>query len=103
MGREIVYCWKCSTRLQGSDFETGQAYRVGDKVSCAGCVDELVADLSAEEQEAILNPQKSQSLKKASTTRLKAETPERSTSVRRSPTGPVPRVKTGTTGPVTKV
>ena len=36
MGREIVYCWKCSTRLKGEDFETGDAYRVGDKVSCAG-------------------------------------------------------------------
>ena len=60
MGREIVYCWKCSTRLKGEDFEAGDAYRVGDKVSCAGCVDELVADLPAEEQEAILAPPRPQ-------------------------------------------
>jgi hypothetical protein len=56
MGREIVYCWKCATRLKGEDFDAEQAYRVGDKVSCPDCIDELIADMSAEEQEAILHP-----------------------------------------------
>ena len=43
MGREIVYCWKCAGRLQGADFDSGAAYRVGDKVSCPDCIDELKA------------------------------------------------------------
>lgn len=57
MGREIVYCWKCAKRLDGSDFEELKAYRYGDKVSCDECVYDLVGDLPAEEQEAILSGQ----------------------------------------------
>ncbi|HEX7897808.1 MAG TPA: hypothetical protein VF950_08615 [Planctomycetota bacterium] len=55
MGREIVYCWKCAKRLDGDDFEQLKAYRYGDKVSCDECVYDLVGDLPADEQEAILN------------------------------------------------
>ncbi|HUR37904.1 MAG TPA: hypothetical protein VM222_00310 [Planctomycetota bacterium] len=112
MGREIVYCWKCATRLQGSDFESRQAYRVGDKVSCADCVEELVADLPAEEQEAILNgppaptPRSgSQPVKKVTSTRVKAQQqpPGQGTaSIKRSGNTSV-RTRTGATGPVTKV
>ncbi len=112
MGREIVYCWKCATRLQGSDFDSGTAYRVGDKVSCPECIEELVADLSAEEQEAILHPPKrkgTQSVKKI-TGPIKTEPegaeappPRRGGNTgirtRTGTTGPVPK----TTGPVTKV
>jgi hypothetical protein len=117
MGREIVYCWKCATRLGGSDFDKRDAFRVGDKVSCATCVDELVADLSAEEQEAILSGPKggksgTQSMKKTSTGPIAKTQPPRegTSSIKRSgntgvrtrsgSTGPVPRVRTGTTGPV---
>ena len=111
MGREIVYCWKCATRLQGSDFESRAAYRVGDKVSCPDCVEELVADLSAEEQEAILNPpqrkEKSQSIKKITgpikTQPDAAESPKKgntSLRARTGTTGPVTKVRTGSTGPV---
>jgi len=115
MGREIVYCWKCATRLGGSDFDNRSAFRVGDKVSCADCVDELVADLSAEEQEAILNGPKggkssSQSIKKTSTSQIKAQAPGEGTSSikrqntgvrpRSGSTGPVPKVRSGATGPV---
>jgi hypothetical protein len=119
MGREIVYCWKCATRLKGEDFEAGDAYRVGDKVSCAGCVDELVADLPAEEQEAILAPPKPQpagpSRRNPSSTVLppvpKPESTSNTTSRRTSTvqrprtgtTGPVPKVRTGQTGPVPTV
>jgi len=103
MGREIVYCWKCATRLQGSDFESRTAYRVGDKVSCPDCVEELVADLSAEEQEAILHPpqrkEKSQSIRKI-TGPIKTD-PQAADAPRKGNTGVRPR--TGTTGPVTKV
>jgi hypothetical protein len=91
MGREIVYCWNCSTKLQSSDFEQKAAYRVGDKVSCANCVYELVADLPAEEQEAILNPPSAPAVTKPSTTQIRKIRHEGTTRVRR--TGPVPAVK----------
>jgi hypothetical protein len=54
MGREIVYCWKCATRLASADFEHRKAFRYQDKVSCEECVYDLVGDLPAEEQERIL-------------------------------------------------
>ena len=31
MGQEIVYCYKCQTRLMGSDFDKGKAFRVGSR------------------------------------------------------------------------
>jgi hypothetical protein len=114
MGREIVYCWKCASRLQGDDFDSGKAFRVGDQVSCPDCIDELIADLSAEEQEAILHPPKprtgTQGLKKITSTKIKA-VEKRDAGVRRpitstpaarktGTTGPVPRLRTGNTGPV---
>lgn len=106
MGREIVYCWKCATRLQGSDFESNAAYRVGDKVSCTECIDELVADLSAEEQEAILHPpkrkEKTQSIPKETTSRTPKAAPSEGTArIGKGNTGV--RTRTGTTGSVTKV
>jgi len=109
MGREIVYCWNCASRLQGDDFEGGKAYRVGDKVSCPDCIDELIADLSAEEQEAILHPPKptrtsTQNLKKITSTKIKAvEKKDGGTGVRRPPTGTTARPRTGTTGAVPRV
>ncbi|HLY11408.1 MAG TPA: hypothetical protein VKW04_19045 [Planctomycetota bacterium] len=105
MGREIVYCWKCATRLQGSDFDAGTAYRVGDKVSCPDCIDELVADLPAEEQEAILHPpkrkEKSQSVKKITGPIKTQPDAADAPATRKGATGVRPR--TGTTGAVTKV
>src|SRR5579864_1394826 len=105
MGREIVYCWKCATRLQGTDFESGSAFRVGDKVSCPDCVEELVADLSAEEQEAILRPpkrkEKSQSIKKITGPIKTEDAPAAEPPARKGNTSVRPR--TGTTGAVTKV
>ena len=106
MGREIVYCWKCATRLKGEDFDDGVAYRVGDKVSCPDCIEELVADLSAEEQEAILHPKptrpSTQSAKKITSTAIKAVEKKGGTELRKG-TGTTARPKTGTTGAVTKV
>jgi hypothetical protein len=102
MGREIVYCWKCATRLQTDDFEKSKAYRVGDKVSCADCVFELVADLPAEEQEAILSPQNQK--KKPSSTKIKtAANAGSGTQVRRGGTRPIPKARTGTTGRIPTV
>jgi len=33
MGQEIVYCTKCLRRLTTSDFEKGQAIRVGGRMT----------------------------------------------------------------------
>ncbi len=86
MGREIVYCWKCAKRLDGGDFERLKAYRYGDKVSCDECVFDLVGDLPAEEQEAILNGSAGESRRKE---RPSADTTSRSGGTTR--TGAVPR------------
>jgi hypothetical protein len=101
MGREIVYCWKCATRLQTDDFEKSKAYRVGDKVSCADCVFELVADLPAEEQEAILSPQSQK--RKPSSTKIKTTATAGATTQMRRGTGAVPKARTGTTGRIPTV
>ncbi|HEV3028048.1 MAG TPA: hypothetical protein VG457_10780, partial [Planctomycetota bacterium] len=45
MGQEIVYCYRCQNRLLGSDFEKGQAFRVGAQVSCPDCVRGLFSSL----------------------------------------------------------
>jgi hypothetical protein len=54
MGQEILYCSKCQTRLLGSEFEKGKAFRIGDKAACAPCARELLAALPPREREAIL-------------------------------------------------
>jgi hypothetical protein len=90
MGREIMYCWKCSQRLQSEDFDKGVAYRYQDKFSCSECVYDLVADLSAEEQEAILNPRKPAARTGTATRLLPVRPPSGGgTTARR--TGPVPQ------------
>lgn len=43
MGQEIVYCFKCQTRLVGSDFEKGRAFRAGARVACQICAREILS------------------------------------------------------------
>ncbi|MBI3857601.1 MAG: hypothetical protein HY293_18120 [Planctomycetes bacterium] len=45
MGQEILYCFKCQTRLMGSDFEKGKAFRVDSQAACPDCVRDLLAHL----------------------------------------------------------
>jgi hypothetical protein len=45
MGQEILYCYKCQTRLLGSEFEKGKAFKVGGQASCASCVKDLLASM----------------------------------------------------------
>jgi hypothetical protein len=52
MGQEIVYCYNCQTRLLGSDFEKGLAFRVGAQSSCPECVRGLFASLTPEDADA---------------------------------------------------
>ena len=45
MGQEILYCFKCQTRLLGSDFDKGLAFRVNSQAACPQCVRELLSHL----------------------------------------------------------
>src|SRR5436190_1282299 len=45
MGQEILYCYKCQTRLLGSEFEKGKAFKVGGQASCPTCVKDLLASM----------------------------------------------------------
>jgi len=56
MGNEIVYCYKCGTRLTDAAFRSGAAFRVGLHTTCDQCADELLLPLSDEERMAVLNP-----------------------------------------------
>jgi hypothetical protein len=42
MGQEIVYCFKCQTRLLGADFEKGRAFKLGPRASCLECAKDLL-------------------------------------------------------------
>ncbi len=55
MGREVVYCHRCQTRLRGEDFDTGAAFRVGDKITCAPCLEEIAQELPLAERLALLS------------------------------------------------
>ena len=48
MGQEIVYCFKCNTRLVSSDFDKGAAYWVADRPACKACTWALAASEGAE-------------------------------------------------------
>jgi len=109
MAGETAYCCGCSRRLRGEDFEQRSAFRVQDQVCCSECVYDLIADLSAEEQEAILNPPR-----KTTATRVTAaRTGSTSTNVKtvsggtqaRRATGSVPKADApqSKTGSVTKM
>jgi hypothetical protein len=42
MGKAITYCVQCSKRVSDSEFETGKAFRVGDRILCRACAPESV-------------------------------------------------------------
>jgi hypothetical protein len=51
MGQEIVYCSRCASRLMGSDFEKGKAFRLGDQSVCKDCALKLLETLPGSERE----------------------------------------------------
>jgi hypothetical protein len=53
MGQEIVYCFKCASRLLGSDFDKGKAFRVAGKSICLACAKEQIHSLPPEEAQAL--------------------------------------------------
>src|SRR5436190_17718706 len=54
MGQEIVYCFKCQSRIVGSDFAKGAAYEVGNNVCCSKCATELLNTLPPKDRENLL-------------------------------------------------
>jgi hypothetical protein len=72
MGQEILYCYKCQTRLLGSEFEKGKAFKVGGKAACPVCVKDLLASMPEAHGEV------DQPRKVHSTTRIPAQSPDSS-------------------------
>src|ERR1041384_3856828 len=77
MGQEIVYCFKCATRLLGADFEHGRAIRAGNRAACKACAAELLASLPPEDRP---DPTPPKTARLASSTKLKALPAHSSTS-----------------------
>ena len=71
MGQEILYCYKCQTRLLGSEFDKGKAFKVGDKAACAVCVKDLLGSVPPP-------PPKNEAPKIGSSNRLPAASPDSS-------------------------
>lgn len=53
MGQEIVYCCNCQKRLLVADFEQGRAQRLGDKIACSACAEDLKSFMTPEERAAL--------------------------------------------------
>ncbi len=47
MGKAITYCVQCSKRVSDSEFETGKAFKVGDRILCRACAPESVKNQSS--------------------------------------------------------
>src|SRR5688500_18297593 len=58
MGQEILYCSRCQVRIVGTDFEKGDAYRVGEQVACNKCAMEMLATAPLAVQQQILDQKK---------------------------------------------
>lgn len=55
MGQEILYCFKCQTRLSTPDFDKGRAVRFGNHVACSDCAPELLRELSPAELKSVFD------------------------------------------------
>lgn len=51
MGKEVVYCSKCGTKIREEDFRAGRAFIIMARYACAECKDAIVASLSPAERE----------------------------------------------------
>jgi hypothetical protein len=72
MGHETFYCFRCSLRVGGADFDKGKAFRIDDKVVCDKC-------LTPEERAAAFAPPPSRG---KPTTRIRMPKPGPGTSTR---------------------
>src|SRR6476646_679884 len=55
VGTEITYCFKCQRRIVGTEFAKGEAYQVGDNVTCAACAADLLGMLQGKERQQLLS------------------------------------------------
>jgi hypothetical protein len=54
MGHEIVYCYWCSGRILGVDFDKGAAVLIGNHACCSQCLPKVMASLPANQRETLL-------------------------------------------------
>ncbi|MBI3858147.1 MAG: hypothetical protein HY293_20895 [Planctomycetes bacterium] len=54
MGHEIVYCYWCSGRILGADFEKGAAVLIGNHACCSQCLPKVMASLPDNQRETLL-------------------------------------------------
>ena len=83
MGQEIVYCFRCSSRIVVGDPAKGGSYTIGDRIACAECASALLTTLPAREREELLSQ-----MQKVTHGKMKAvskRTPGRGTEVVPSP------------------
>jgi hypothetical protein len=72
MGQEIVYCHKCQTRLLGSDFDKGKAFKIGGQSTCGDCAKVLLASMPE------VGTESERGRRSHSTTRMVAPSPDSS-------------------------
>jgi len=51
MGQEIVYCFKCSSRIVSADLDKGSAIQIGNRTCCAQCLPSVLSELPEAERE----------------------------------------------------
>src|SRR5439155_7857171 len=54
MGQEIVYCFKCSNRMIGAEFDKGSAIQIGNRACCAQCLPAVLAELPEAQRQTLL-------------------------------------------------
>src|SRR5574341_738200 len=55
MGHEIVYCYWCSGRILGAEFDKGSAVLIGNHACCSQCLPKVMASLPANQRETLLS------------------------------------------------
>lgn len=55
MGHEIVYCYWCSGRILGADFDKGAAVLIGNHACCPQCLPKVLASLPDNQRETLLS------------------------------------------------
>jgi len=79
VGQEIVYCFKCSSRIVGADSGKGVAYSIGDRVACAACASAMLTHLPPQEREDLLARMLKET--KSKTRAVSKRTPSRGTEI----------------------
>src|SRR5579872_285991 len=54
MGQEIVYCFKCQTRILGTDYSKGLAYQLENHSCCSACAVRVLDTLPPKAKEQLM-------------------------------------------------